>query len=45
VNELLARRAPGQTRALREAEPEYVLIDGTLAERDRVGGGRAGYSG
>ncbi|PBC75823.1 DDE superfamily endonuclease [Streptomyces sp. TLI_235] len=45
VTDLLARRATGLTRALREADPEYVLIDGTLAECDRVGDGRADYSG
>ncbi|MFJ9461018.1 transposase family protein [Kitasatospora sp. NPDC101447] len=45
VTDLLARRAPGLTRALREADPEDVLVDGTLAERDRVGDGRADYSG
>ncbi|MFD8087731.1 transposase family protein, partial [Kitasatospora sp. NPDC059722] len=41
----LAGCAPGLTRALRDAEPEYVLVDGTLAECDRVGDGRADYSG
>lgn len=41
----LARKAPGLTRALREADPEHVLVDGTLAECDRVGDGRADYSG
>ncbi|BFV61245.1 transposase family protein [Kitasatospora sp. CMC57] len=45
VTDLLARKAPGLTQALREADPEYVLIDGTLAECDRVGDGRADYSG
>ncbi|MFF3518610.1 transposase family protein [Streptomyces sp. NPDC002573] len=45
VTDLLARKAPGLTRALREADPEYVLVDGTLAECDRVGDGRADYSG
>ncbi|GAA3572329.1 hypothetical protein GCM10022295_62580 [Streptomyces osmaniensis] len=38
---LLAARAPGLLRALREADPDYVLIDGTLAECDRVGDSRA----
>ncbi len=44
---LLARRAPGLTRALREAKAraEYVLVDGTLAECDRVGDGRGDHSG
>lgn len=27
----------------READPDYVLPDGTLAECDRQGGDRAGY--
>ncbi|WP_405770637.1 transposase [Actinacidiphila glaucinigra] len=45
VIDLLARRAPGLTRALREADAEHVLVDGTLAECDRVGDGRADYSG
>ncbi|MFE1356514.1 transposase family protein, partial [Kitasatospora phosalacinea] len=45
VSDLLARRAPGLTRALRETGAEYVLVDGTLAECDRVGDGRADYSG
>ncbi|MET8249366.1 transposase family protein [Streptomyces sp. NPDC005202] len=45
VTDLLARRAPGLTRALREADAEYILVDGTLAECDRIGDGRADYSG
>ncbi|MFJ1797127.1 transposase family protein [Kitasatospora griseola] len=36
VTDLLARRAPGPTRALRDADAEYVLVDGTLAECDRA---------
>lgn len=32
----LARRAPGLPRVLRERGPEDVLLDGTLAECDRV---------
>lgn len=36
---------PGLTAALRETEAEYVLVDGTLAECDRVGDSRADYSG
>ncbi|TQJ92968.1 DDE superfamily endonuclease [Streptomyces sp. SLBN-31] len=44
VINLLADRAPGLLRALREANPDYVLLDGTLAERDRIGDGRADYS-
>src|SRR6478609_9348330 len=44
---LLARCAPGLTAALRavKATAEYVLVDGTLAECDRVGDGRGDYSG
>ncbi len=45
VTDLLARRAPGLTQALREESSEYVLVDGTLAPCDRVGDGRADYSG
>lgn len=41
---LFADRAPGLLRALREADPDYVLLDGTLAECDRVGDSRADYS-
>ncbi|KIQ66685.1 hypothetical protein TR51_04090 [Kitasatospora griseola] len=37
VTDLLARRAPGLTRALRDADPEYILVDGTLAKCDRLG--------
>ena len=44
VIDLLADRAPGLLRALREADPDYVLLDGTLADWDRVGDGRADYS-
>lgn len=44
VVELLAARAPGLLRALREAGPEFVLLDGTLADCDRLGDGRADYS-
>jgi hypothetical protein len=29
---------------LRETDPDYVLLDGTLAECDRVGDSRADYS-
>lgn len=29
---------------LREADPDYVLLDGTLTKSDRVGDSRAGYS-
>ncbi|WP_327425869.1 transposase family protein [Streptomyces sp. NBC_01236] len=41
---LLADRAPGLLRSLREADPDYVLLDGTLAECDRVGDSRADFS-
>ncbi len=41
---LLADRAPRLLRALREADPDYVLLGSTLAECDRVGGSRADYS-
>jgi hypothetical protein len=42
--DLLADRSPGLLRALREADPDYVLLDGTLAEGDRVGDSRADFS-
>jgi len=41
---LLADRAPGLLRTLREADPDYALLDGTLAECDRVGDSRADFS-
>ncbi len=44
VVDLLADREPGLLRALREADSDYVLLDSTLAECDRVGDSRAGYS-
>jgi hypothetical protein len=31
-------------KVLREADPDFALLDGTLAECDRVGDGRADYS-
>ncbi|WP_432190516.1 transposase family protein [Streptomyces sp. Tue6028] len=40
----LSRRAPGLLRILREANPKYVVLDGTLAECDRVGDSRADFS-
>ncbi|MEV7129400.1 transposase family protein [Streptomyces sp. NPDC093260] len=40
----LSHRAPGLLRVLREADPDYVLLDGTLAECDRVGDSRADFS-
>jgi hypothetical protein len=45
VVSLLAGRAPGLTAALRSSGARYVLLDGTLAECDRRGDGRADYSG
>ena len=44
VIHLLAERAPGLLKVLREADADFVLLDGTLAECDRVGDGRADYS-
>ncbi|CAM5624900.1 hypothetical protein Sdia_34720 [Streptomyces diastaticus subsp. diastaticus] len=44
VVDLLATPAPGLLKALREHDPDFVLLDGTLAECDRVGDGRADYS-
>ncbi len=41
---LLAERAPGLLKTLHVHDPEFVLLDGTLAECDRVGDGRADYS-
>lgn len=41
VVDLLAERAPGLLKTLREHEPDPVLLDGTLAECDRVGDGWA----
>ncbi|MGW0457389.1 transposase family protein [Streptomyces tendae] len=40
----LSRRAPGLLRVLRETDPDYVLLDGTLAECDRVGDSRTDFS-
>lgn len=40
----LSQRAPGLLRALREAAPDHVLLDGTLAECDRVGDSRTDFS-
>lgn len=42
--EVLAERAPVLLKALREADPDFALLDGTLAECDRVGDSRADYS-
>lgn len=43
VIHLLAGRAPGLLKTLREADADFVFLDGTLAEGDRVGDGRADY--
>lgn len=45
VTELLAARAPSLTRALRRTRVDYVLVDGTIAECDRVGDRETHYSG
>lgn len=39
VISLLADRAPGLLEVLREADPDHVLLDSTLAECDRQGDG------
>ncbi|MFE9181672.1 transposase family protein [Streptomyces sp. NPDC007126] len=44
VTGLLAEQAPGLLKTLRAHNPDFVLLDGTLAECDRVGDGRADYS-
>ncbi|WP_435600843.1 transposase [Streptomyces sp. C10-9-1] len=44
VAAVLAERAPGLLETLRERDSEFVLLDGALAECDRVGGSRADYS-
>ncbi|MFE2945345.1 transposase family protein [Streptomyces sp. NPDC059255] len=44
VTTLLAEQAPGLLKTLRAHDPDFVLLDGTLAECDRVGDGRADYS-
>ncbi|MGW7102362.1 transposase family protein [Streptomyces sp. NPDC054838] len=44
VVEHLSRQAPGLLRVLREADPDHALLDGTLAECDRVGDSRADFS-
>ncbi|MCX5175395.1 transposase [Streptomyces virginiae] len=44
VTNLLASLAPGLLKTLREHDPDFVLLDGTLAECDRVGASRADYS-
>jgi hypothetical protein len=44
VIHLFAERAPGLLKVLREADADFVPLDATLAECDRVGDGRADYS-
>lgn len=44
VTGLLADRSPGLLKTLREHDPEFLLLDGTLAESDRVGDSRADHS-
>lgn len=44
VTGLLAEQAPGLLKTLREHDPDFVLLDGTLTERDRARDGRADYS-
>lgn len=44
VTGLLAEQAPGLLKTLRVHDPDFVLLDATLAECDRVGDGRADYS-
>ncbi|WP_432063530.1 transposase [Streptomyces sp. S1] len=44
VVRLLADRAPGLLKTLPEHDPDYVLLDGTLSECDRLADGRADYS-
>lgn len=40
----LSRRALGLLQILRETDPEYVLLDSTFTECDRVGDSRADFS-
>ncbi|MFJ7190535.1 transposase family protein [Streptomyces bacillaris] len=44
VTGLLADQVPGLLKTLRAHDPAFVLLDGTLAECDRVGDGQADYS-
>lgn len=44
VTGLLAEQAPGRLKMLRAHDSDFVLLDGTLAECDRVGDGRADCS-
>lgn len=45
VVEFLARHAPTLVEAIREADADYLLLDGTVAECDKLGQGTADYSG
>ncbi len=42
--DMLANRVPGLLRILQDRDPDFVLLGGTLAERNRVGDGCADYS-
>lgn len=44
MTDLLADQAPGLLAVLRRHDPDYVLLDGTLAECDRTGDGKADHS-
>lgn len=44
MQRLLTDRAPGLLKVLRETNPNFVLLDGTLAGCDRGGDSRADYS-
>lgn len=44
VIRLLPERALGLLKGLRETDPDFILLDGTLSECDRVGDSRADYS-
>ncbi len=44
VVDLPTARAPGLLKVPREADPDFTLLDGTLAACDRLGDGRADYS-
>ncbi|MBB4162338.1 hypothetical protein FB387_004653 [Streptomyces cinereoruber] len=44
VTALLTERALGLPKTLREHDPDFALLDRTLAECDRVGDSRADYS-
>jgi len=44
VVRLLADQAPGLLKTLRQHDPDYVLLNGTLSECDRLGDRQADYS-